>query len=192
MDAERDENQNSTSLMPGEHLPTTSSSLAQKAKKMGVKLQKQKIPSSRSSSKPSSPDSFVKVSRPSSASRSPVPQDCNSNLKRASICSDSSAVGNATLRRMPDNMQALPRTLSHEERAESLQNTMENQHYNDTVFGDEQQMATNDFDSIRDNYQHNLASVSDDERSKSHNHEGNLILTAKCISFLKNTISAFK
>jgi len=113
-------------------------SVHEKAKKMGVKL-------------PKKVDEPVVV-----PSRSPSVAD--EPHKRVSICSESE-IGNATLRRCPDpeNPSALPAT-----RADSENEN--NQHYNDTLFEDEQQLATNDFDSIRDNYQQNLASVSDEER----------------------------
>jgi hypothetical protein len=41
---------------------------------------------------------------------------------------------------------------------------LQNQHYNDTMFGEETAPRTaspNDFESIRSNYQHNLTNISD-------------------------------
>lgn len=98
-----------------------------------------------------------------------IPAD---QLKRASICSDNS-IGNATIRRRPDNLEELKTNSPRSSRGNSPQNTADNQHYNDTIFGDEAPMRTvspNDFDSIRSNYQHNLAAVSDEERENSQSH----------------------
>ena len=97
--------------------------------------------------------------------------------KRNSVCSESS-IGNATIRQRPDNLK----TPSPVDRPKTPQATATEQHFNDTMFGDEQARtySPNELDSLRSNYQNNLAAaaaMSDDERdnSKSHNIEEKLV-----------------
>jgi len=139
--------ESAVALMPGEKL-VNGQSVYEKARIMGVKLPK----------KVDDPV-FVEALKPSSSRSVATADEQADSHKRASICSADSDIGNVTLSRRPESLEAHSAVVKAET----------NQHFNDTQFEDDQQMATNDYNSIRNNYQQNLASVTDDEpESRSH------------------------
>jgi hypothetical protein len=114
-----------------------------------------------------------------------------SDMKRNSIVSlqDENSVGNSTIHRKPDNM--LMHQSSDVSNLKKIKNNSKsssptdniryqqqrtptpNQHYNDTMFGDEvpRTYSPNELDSLRHVYQNNVTAHSEDERENNSNRE---------------------
>ena len=163
----------SLALLPDEKL-TNKQSLIQKASKAGIKLPKNQVEYEEDKN---DFKETMRSSRPSSASKTIGPNlSTNNNLIEAIQKSQDSTnkkesesedemIGNSTIRRRPEN---LPRgTLSPVEHSANDNPPQSFQHYNDTLFGDDQQRtySPNELDSLRSNYQNNLMknNLSDEE-----------------------------
>ena len=181
--AKGSEQPSSVSLMQGERLEDAKS-LAEKAKKMGIKLpskpQKSNEPERRQSAAAQAP-----FSKPSSKAGSPTekssPKQLDADLhpsvsklsrsdaKRDSVVSNNS-VGNSTLHHMPEKLPSLKRNGANSpaERPASSHTSSPNPHYNDTMFGDEpgRTYSPTELDSLRQVYQTNVTNQSDDDEKE--------------------------
>jgi hypothetical protein len=122
--------------------------------------------------------SSVKLTKDSNSRNSSTRSSPNLDDNKKAENSDNDSIGNATIHgAIPEKLtqskgskKLTPPPTQERRRSPSVSPRMPtatNPHYNDTIFGDEQ----NELDSLRSNYQNNLTNVSDDEKDKYTNNQ---------------------